>query len=437
MRWLLKRGWMYAAMVAISAFALFPIYWVVITSLKPRSEIYTRTPDLWPSDPQWDQYPRVLGEGHVGRALMNSLIVASGTMVICLLVERDGRLRAGALPRAGHTVLLMLVLMTQMFPLVVLVIPLFVTMRKAGLLGTYWSLIITYLAFSVPLAIWVMRGFILSIPEELEHAARIDGATRFGAMVQGRAAAGRARPGGDRGARLPGGLEGVPARADVHQRGGAQDRAAGAADLRRARRHRLGRGDGHQRALHAAGRARVRAGAQAPDDRADRRGGEGCEAGRRGRAGRRRAAARRRVVVDGASSTPSGSGGGGQRHRRARVHRPAGQRVRGRGPDGHRPRRLRARRRGAAGHRHDRLPADVRDRAGGGAAGRAAGDAAGGIGPRVLGAHVEGPFLSPRRAGVHDPRWLSRPTSRCCGACWTPRRCPRSRSRPSCRARSS
>ena len=72
MRWLLKRGWMYAAMIAVSAFALFPIYWVVITSLKPRSEIYTRTPDLWPSDPQWDQYPRVLGEGHVGRALMNS-----------------------------------------------------------------------------------------------------------------------------------------------------------------------------------------------------------------------------------------------------------------------------------------------------------------------------------------------------------------------------
>ena len=79
-------------------------------------------------------------------------------------------------------ILLILVLMTQMFPLVVLVIPLFVIMRKSGLLGTYWSLIFTYLAFSVPLAIWVMRGFIMSIPEELEHAARIDGATRIGAM---------------------------------------------------------------------------------------------------------------------------------------------------------------------------------------------------------------------------------------------------------------
>ena len=77
-------------------FALFPIYWVVITSLKPRSEIYTRTPDLWPCDPQWTQYPRVLGEGHVGRALMNSLIVASGTMVLCLLV---GALAAYVLAR--------------------------------------------------------------------------------------------------------------------------------------------------------------------------------------------------------------------------------------------------------------------------------------------------------------------------------------------------
>jgi len=184
MRWLLKRGWMYAAMLAVSAFALFPIYWVVITSLKPRSEIYTRTPDLWPSDPQWDQYPRVLGEGHVGRALLNSLIVASGTMVICILVSA---LAAYVLARYRvrlTRILLVLVLITQMFPLVVLVIPLFVTMRKAGLLGTYWSLIITYLAFSVPLAIWVMRGFILSIPDELEHAARIDGATRLGALVR-------------------------------------------------------------------------------------------------------------------------------------------------------------------------------------------------------------------------------------------------------------
>jgi ABC-type glycerol-3-phosphate transport system permease component len=182
MRWFLKRGWMYLAMVVVSTFALFPVYWVVITSLKPRSEIYTRTPDLWPSDPQWHQYRDVLGAGHVGRALLNSAIVATGTMVICLLVASMAAYALARYRFRFRTLLLVLVLMTQMFPLVVLVIPLFVIMRKANLLDTYWSLIITYLAFSVPLAIWVMRGFIVAIPEELEYAARIDGATRIGAM---------------------------------------------------------------------------------------------------------------------------------------------------------------------------------------------------------------------------------------------------------------
>jgi ABC-type glycerol-3-phosphate transport system permease component len=181
-RWLLKRGWMYLAMIAVSAFALFPVYWVVITSLKPRREIYSRTPDLWPNDPQWGRYPDVLGEGHVGRALMNSLIVASATMIVTLFI---GSMAAIALSRfnipARRTVLI-LVLLTQLFPLVVLIIPLFVLMREAGLVGTYWSLVVTYLAFTLPLTIWIMRGFLLSIPEELEHAARIDGATRLGAL---------------------------------------------------------------------------------------------------------------------------------------------------------------------------------------------------------------------------------------------------------------
>jgi ABC-type glycerol-3-phosphate transport system permease component len=175
---------MYPLMAAVAAFALFPVYWVAITSLKPRSEIYTKTPDLWPNDPQWHTYPDVLGAGHVGRALINSLIVAGATMLLCLIIAS---LAAYALTRFRiplRRVLLMLVLITQMFPLVVLVIPLFVLERKANLLGTWSGLVLAYLAFTVPLAIWVMRSFLLSIPEELEHAARIDGATRLGAFAR-------------------------------------------------------------------------------------------------------------------------------------------------------------------------------------------------------------------------------------------------------------
>jgi ABC-type glycerol-3-phosphate transport system permease component len=184
MRWMLRRGWLYVCALAISAFALFPIYYVVITSLKPRSEIYTRTPDLWPSDPQWDQYTRVLGEGHVGRALLNSLIVAGFATVICVVVAGMAAYALARLEVPFRRTLLMLILTTQMFPLVVLIIPLFVLMRNADLIGTYQGLVIAYLAFTVPLAIWIMRGFIVTIPEELEHAAMIDGATRAGAMFR-------------------------------------------------------------------------------------------------------------------------------------------------------------------------------------------------------------------------------------------------------------
>ena len=226
-------------------------------------------------------------------------------------------------------ILLILVLMTQMFPLVVLVIPLFVTMRKAGLLGTYWRLVITYLAFSVPLAIWVMRGFILSIPEELEHAARIDGATRLGAMW--RVVLPLAAPGLAVTAvlELPRGLEGVPARADLHQRRGAQDAPLVLQTF-------VGRGDtdwgavmATSRALHAAGRRGVRARAQAPDDRPHRRGGEGMRLGVEaalvdGVLRPRRRGDRRRVDrAVGLSGAGSGIAAPG-------IHRPAGQRVRGR-----------------------------------------------------------------------------------------------------------
>jgi ABC-type glycerol-3-phosphate transport system permease component len=180
----LRRLALYPPMVLVAVFALFPVYWVVITSLKTRAEIFSKTPVLWPSHPNWHIYSYVLGSAGIGRALLNSLIVASATMALCLVI---GSMAAYALTRFHiplRRVLLMLVLFVQMFPLIVLVIPLFIIERQAGLLGTYSGLVLAYLAFTVPLAIWVMRSFLLGIPEELEHAARLDGATRLGAFVR-------------------------------------------------------------------------------------------------------------------------------------------------------------------------------------------------------------------------------------------------------------
>jgi N,N'-diacetylchitobiose transport system permease protein len=141
----------------------FVNYYVVITSLKPRSEIYTRTPDLWPNHPQWHQYSHVFGEGHVGRALLNSLVIAGATTLICVVVAGMAAYALARLDVPFRRTLLMLILTTQMFPLVVLIIPLFVLMRNADLIGTYQGLVVTYLAFTVPLAIWIMRGFIVTM----------------------------------------------------------------------------------------------------------------------------------------------------------------------------------------------------------------------------------------------------------------------------------
>jgi ABC-type glycerol-3-phosphate transport system permease component len=180
----LKRLALYPPMALIAIFALFPVYWVVITSLKTRAEIFSKTPVLWPSHPNWHIYSYVLGSAGIGQALLNSLIVASVAMGLCLVI---GAMAAYALTRFDiplRRVLLMLVLCVQMFPVIVLVIPLFVIERRSHLLGSYAGLVLAYLAFTVPLAIWVMRSFLLGIPEELEHAARLDGATRLGAFVR-------------------------------------------------------------------------------------------------------------------------------------------------------------------------------------------------------------------------------------------------------------
>ena len=90
------------------------------------------------------------GEGHVGRALLNSLIIASATTLICVVVAGMAAYALARLDVPLKRTLLMLILATQMFPLVVLIIPLFVLMRNADLIGTYQGLVVTYLAFTRP-----------------------------------------------------------------------------------------------------------------------------------------------------------------------------------------------------------------------------------------------------------------------------------------------
>jgi ABC-type glycerol-3-phosphate transport system permease component len=179
-----RRVPLYTAAIAIGIFSAFPILWVLITSLKQRGEIFTETPDLWPNHPAFGRYADVLLHSGVGRALVNSLLVAGISTALGVAVAALAGYAVARFAFPLRRAFLVAILTTQMFPLVVLIIPLFIVMRRAGLLGTYVGLIAAYLAFTVPLAVWILRGFIETIPVELEEAAMVDGATRFTAMLR-------------------------------------------------------------------------------------------------------------------------------------------------------------------------------------------------------------------------------------------------------------
>ncbi|HEX6234619.1 MAG TPA: carbohydrate ABC transporter permease [Jiangellaceae bacterium] len=171
----------YLAALLVAVFSVFPLFWMVLTSVKPRSEIITPEPVWWPSSFEFDRYPYVLEAGFT-TYLRNSLLVAAGTTVVGLVVATFAGYALARFKLPLRRYLVLLILATQLFPLVVLLIPLFIVMRNLGLLGSLWGLVIAYLAFITPLTIWILRGFFLSIPVDLEEAAQIDGCTRFGAM---------------------------------------------------------------------------------------------------------------------------------------------------------------------------------------------------------------------------------------------------------------
>jgi ABC-type glycerol-3-phosphate transport system permease component len=174
---------LYAAAVVVGLFTVTPFLWMVLTSVKPEGEILRRTPTLWTAHPQFGRYSDVLHAGFA-RALRNSLIVATGTTVAGVAVAALAGYALARFDLPLRRYLLLMVMGVQMFPLVVLIIPLFVVMKALGLLDSWLGLIVAYLSFTTPLAVWLLRSFFETIPRDLEEAAMSDGATRFGAMVR-------------------------------------------------------------------------------------------------------------------------------------------------------------------------------------------------------------------------------------------------------------
>ena len=169
------------------AFALIPLAWMFSTSLKSQFAAI-RQPPVWiPAEPTLDAYRILLSPdspigGRFLRYMWNSVKVSTATTLIGLVVAIPAAYAFSRFRFPGRNALFFAVLVRNMFPTIVFLIPLFILMTKLRLVDNQLSLVLTYLTFGLPLSIWLLKGFYDNIPEELERAARIDGATRFGAF---------------------------------------------------------------------------------------------------------------------------------------------------------------------------------------------------------------------------------------------------------------
>ncbi|MGW7538618.1 carbohydrate ABC transporter permease [Amycolatopsis sp. NPDC054798] len=171
--------------VVIAGIVAFPLYWMVLSAFKPAGEIQSAHPKPWTFAPSLDSFRRVLTVSGFGRYFLNSLAVAVVVVLLSLVLSF---LSAVALTRfrfRGRGMLLVMVLVAQMVPVEALTIPLFFLMRSVGGavpafgLNELGSLVLVHLAFSLPFAIWMLRGFVAAVPAELEEAATLDGASRM------------------------------------------------------------------------------------------------------------------------------------------------------------------------------------------------------------------------------------------------------------------
>ncbi len=173
-----RRAWSRAGTVvgvaAVLVFTLFPVWLMVSTAFDARANDGSR--GLLPTEWTLDNFSFVLDEGGFGGYLRNSLLVALGTVLVSSAVALLAAVAVARFRFRFRTSVLVMVLVVQMVPLEALVIPLFLQARSLYLLDTLIGLVVVYLAFSLPFAIWTLRGFVAAVPLEVEEAAYVDGA---------------------------------------------------------------------------------------------------------------------------------------------------------------------------------------------------------------------------------------------------------------------
>lgn len=164
--------------LGVTALTLIPFIWLVMAAFKERTDILSPTPRLLFS-PTWDNFYQAFVVGEFDAFLANSVMIASGSVAICLLVGLPAAYAFSRFRVFGEKHLFFYVLTTRMAPGIALVLPLYMFFQTIGLLGTVWAVMISHTTFNLALVIYLMRNFFDDIPRALDEAALTDGATEW------------------------------------------------------------------------------------------------------------------------------------------------------------------------------------------------------------------------------------------------------------------
>ncbi|WP_324786828.1 carbohydrate ABC transporter permease [Streptomyces sp. H51] len=168
--------------IVVAVVLFFPIYWMIATAFKSGTDILSVDPQWIPQRPTLANFTSAIHRPHFIDAVVNSAIIVTATVAISLAVAFFAAIAVARFSFFGRKAFLLMLLIVQMIPMTAMIIPIYLLLNDAGQTNKLPGVVITYLTFVLPFAIWTLRGFIVNIPAELEEAAMMDGCTRFGAL---------------------------------------------------------------------------------------------------------------------------------------------------------------------------------------------------------------------------------------------------------------
>ena len=174
----------YGFLLVLLIVVLFPFYWMTVTALKSEVQMRSLASMFWPDPVVWDNFRHLLAQTDFVAWFKNSVVVAVASTFVATAIGTIGAYSLARLRFLGRAFMSSAVLITYLVPPSILFIPLYAQIRNLGLADSLAGLIAAYPSFTVPFVTWLLMGYFESIPEELEEAAMIDGATRFGAFAR-------------------------------------------------------------------------------------------------------------------------------------------------------------------------------------------------------------------------------------------------------------